>query len=94
MAGNDPTALNAHIQGIARKIVTYRLGVPAIFFISCARPLNVVVSQFLLFMQPVLSLFFRPEAVDALAETFSERESVEKLLSAIEQFLIQEEKGS
>ena len=71
----------------ARKIASAGLGTPAILFLEGVKPLGFVASQFLRFVEPLLSPFSRPGTIDAVASAVEERDGVERFVREIERFV-------
>lgn len=76
----------ALINRIAGEIVRRRMTTPAILFLESVKPLNFVGSQFLAFMDPILRLFLTIRDYDRLVRLLEKRESIERVIQAIERY--------
>ncbi len=70
---------------IARKVVTWKMSVPAILFLESVKPLNYVGSQMMAFFEPFVQAIFSWKDYDEVRNMMEERGTVEKLLQRIEQ---------
>ena len=69
---------------IARRIVRLELAPVAVLFIESFRPLNFVGSQLLRFLAPFVHAFGRFPDYESLAQLLEDRDSIDRLLEAIE----------
>jgi hypothetical protein len=70
---------------IARKVVTWKMSVPAILFLESVKPLNYVGSQMMAFFEPFIQAVFSWKDYDELRNMMEDRGTVERLLQRIEQ---------
>lgn len=71
---------------IARKVVHWKMTVPAIMFLETSKPLSFLGSQTMVFFEPVIQSIFSFKDYDTVRKLLEERENVERLLLKIEQF--------
>ena len=74
----------AFLARIAREVVRRRLTTPAILFLESVKPLNVVGSQFLYFLDPIVHLFVPFPDLPRIARLLEDRDAIERLVLAIE----------
>ena len=72
------------IVRLARRVVELRMTVVAILFLEGSRPLNFLASQTMLFFRPVIESLWATQDYARFQELLEQRESVEALVSAIE----------
>ena len=72
------------IARVARRVVDLRMTVPAILLLEGSRPLNFLASQTMLFFRPVIESVWASQDYGRFQELLEQRESVEALVSAIE----------
>ncbi|KPL03614.1 MAG: hypothetical protein AMJ73_06105 [candidate division Zixibacteria bacterium SM1_73] len=70
---------------IAKKVIDWRMSVPAILFLESVKPLNYVGSQMMAFFEPFVQAVFSWKDYDEFRRMMEERVTVEKLLQKIEQ---------
>ena len=70
---------------IAKKVVHWKMSVPAVLFLESVKPLNYVGSQMMAFFEPFVHALFTWKDYDEVRTMMEERETVEKLLQRIEQ---------
>ena len=70
---------------IAKKVIDWRMSVPAILFLESVKPLNYVGSQMMAFFEPFVQAVFSWKDYDEFRRMMEERGTVEKLLQKIEQ---------
>lgn len=70
---------------IAKKVIDWRMSVPAILFLESVKPLNYVGSQMMAFFEPFVQAIFSWKDYDEFRRMMEERGTVEKLLQKIEQ---------
>ena len=75
----------ALLEKIAREIVRRGLTAPAILFLASLAPMNFVASQAMLFFAPIVGVVFERKDYDVLQRMLERRESIELILSRIEQ---------
>jgi len=74
----------ALLDRLAKRIVARRMGLPAVMFLSSARPLNSIGSQALVFLRPFLTPLINPAAYDRATRILDRREGLAALVDAIE----------
>jgi hypothetical protein len=70
---------------IAKKVVHWKMSVPAVLFLESVKPLNYVGSQMMAFFEPFVHALFSWKDYDEVRKMMEERGTVEKLLQRIEQ---------
>jgi hypothetical protein len=70
---------------IARKVIHWKMSVPAILFLESVKPLNYVGSQMMAFFAPFVETLFSWKDYDEFRKMMEERETIERLLQKIEQ---------
>ncbi|NDD28879.1 MAG: hypothetical protein EB084_11500 [Proteobacteria bacterium] len=84
-APDDDPAADAHLLArVADEIVRRRLTTPAILFLESVKPLNVVGSQMLSFLDPIMRLFLTVPEVTRFARLLERRDTIERLICDIE----------
>ncbi len=77
--------IRALMVKIAKKVVQWRLSVPAIVILESSKPLSFVASQVMVFFEPIVNaLFLSPRDYKTFYEMLEDRENVEKLIQEIE----------
>jgi len=71
---------------IAKKVVLWKMSVPAILFLESVKPLNYIGSQMLVFFEPFVQTLFSWKDYDEFRKMMEERENTERLLQTIEKF--------
>ena len=74
----------AAVNRLVRRVRDLGLGPVAILFLESARPLNFVGSQVMHFLAPMVHAFGRFEDYEVLARLLEDRESIGRIVSAIE----------
>ncbi len=74
------------LNKIAKKVVLWKMSVPAILFLESVKPLNYIGSQMLVFFEPFVQTLFSWKDYDEFRKMMEERENTERLLQAIEKF--------
>jgi len=72
------------LDKIAKKVVLWKMSVPAILFLESVKPLNYIGSQMLVFFEPFVQTLFSWKDYDEFRKMMEERENTERLLQAIE----------
>jgi hypothetical protein len=72
------------VERFARFIVSRNLSSPALLFLESVRPLTVIGSQALHFLNPLASIFLDSAGIESLANFLQRRESVDLLIQNIE----------
>ncbi len=74
------------LEKIAKKVVEWRMAVPAIMALETAKPLSFIGSQVLVFFEPIVQSIFSMKYYDTFRELMEDRQNVERLLQLIEKF--------
>lgn len=87
----DPGAtLSEHeselLDKVAKKVVYWKMTVPAIIALETAKPLNYIGSQAMVFFQPIVQAVFSFKDYDNFRLLMEKREGIELLLQRIEHF--------
>jgi hypothetical protein len=69
---------------IARKVIHWKMAVPAILFLESMNPLNYVGSQKMAFFEPFVQTLFNWKDYDECRRMMEDRQTVERLLQKIE----------
>ena len=80
--GPDPIPEQA--EALADRIVRFGMTVPAILFLETMRPMNNLGANALHFMSPMMAPLMPGLGIDELATFLEGRDSVERLICAIE----------
>jgi ASC-1-like (ASCH) protein len=72
------------LELVAKKVVEWRMAVPAIMTLETAKPLSFIGSQVLVFFEPIVKSVFSLKYYDTFRELMEDRENVERLLQLIE----------
>ena len=85
---SEPLSLSAEDQALldrlAGRVVELHMDVPAILALETARPLTVVASQALIFLEPLIQSLFRFSDYRRITALVERREVVESLIRRIE----------
>lgn len=79
-----PPEEDAVLEKVARKVVQWRMAVPAILFLESVKPLNYIGAQALVFFEPIVQSIFSFKDYDTLRVALERRENIENLLQKIE----------
>ncbi len=74
------------LDKLARKVVDYRMTVPAIMFLETVKPLSYIGSQTMVFFEPMVKAVFNVAEYDEIRILMEDRRNVEELLVRIERF--------
>ena len=74
----------AVLEKAAKKVVQWKMTVPAIIFLESVKPLNYIGSQALVFFEPIVQSVFSIKDYDTFRSALEKRESIEVLLHKIE----------
>jgi hypothetical protein len=77
---------DAVLDKLARKVVAWRMAVPAILTLESLKPLNYIGSQAMVFFEPIIQTVFNFKDYETLRTALERRESVECLLQKIEKY--------
>ncbi|HUU45537.1 MAG TPA: hypothetical protein VM118_07350 [Acidobacteriota bacterium] len=70
---------------MAKKVVEWKMTVPAIMFLEMVKPLNYIGAQAMVFFEPFVQTIFNFRDYDTFRQMMERRESVERLLQKIEE---------
>ncbi|RKZ00671.1 MAG: hypothetical protein DRQ10_03735 [Candidatus Hydrothermota bacterium] len=73
------------IEKIARRVVEWRLSVPAIVMLESSKPLSFLASQLLVFFDPIVKSFLTVRDYDRFVEMLEDRSNIERLIQRIEE---------
>jgi hypothetical protein len=79
-----PPEEDAVLEKVAKKVVQWRMAVPAILFLESVKPLNYIGSQTMVFFEPIVQSIFTIKDYDTLRIALERRENIENLLQKIE----------
>jgi len=74
------------LEKVAKKVVDWRMAVPAIMTLETAKPLSFIGSQVMVFFEPIVQTLFSMKHYDTFRELMEDRDNVERLLQLIEQY--------
>jgi hypothetical protein len=80
------------LDKIARKVVLWKMSVPAILFLESVKPLNYIGSQMMAFFEPFVQTLFSWKDYEEFRKMMEERGTIELLLVRIEEFEAEAEK--
>jgi ASC-1-like (ASCH) protein len=89
-SGSDPTKRpippeeDAVLEKVAKKVVQWRMAVPAILFLESIKPLNYISAQAMVFFEPIVQAVFSIRDYDTFRQALERRENIENLLQKIE----------
>lgn len=72
------------LEKLAKKVVEWRMAVPAIMFLESVKPLNFIGSQAMVFFEPIVQSVFNFRDYDTLRTALERRQTIEILLVKIE----------
>jgi hypothetical protein len=72
------------LEKVARKVVQWRMAVPAILFLESVKPLNYIGAQVMVFFEPIVQSLFNFKYYEIFRIAMERRENVENLLQKIE----------
>jgi hypothetical protein len=81
-----PAEEDAVLEKVARKVVQWRMAVPAILFIESVKPLNYIGSQAMVFFEPIVQTIFNFRDYEIFQKALERRENMENLLQKIEKY--------
>lgn len=76
----------ALLDKLAKKVIEYRMTVPAIMFLETVKPLSYIGSQTMVFFEPMVKAVFNVAEYDEIRILMEDRRNVEELLVRIEKF--------
>ncbi len=74
------------LEKLAKKVVEWRMAVPAIMFLESVKPLNFIGSQAMVFFEPIVQTVFNFRDYDTLRTALERRQTIEILLLKIEAY--------
>jgi hypothetical protein len=74
------------LDKLARKVVHWKMSVPAIMALESVKPLNYIGSQAMVFFEPMIQSLFNLADYDTLRLMLERRETIEMLLLRVEHF--------
>ena len=72
------------VEPLARRIADMKMEGPALFFLEAMRPLSFIGSQAMIFLEPLVRIFYPSKRYREYAEFFESRENVKFLIREIE----------
>lgn len=90
----SPEELEDFRKALARRIVSMRLGIPAVVMLEASLPLSFASSQLLVALAPFLETFTAGEGVAKLRALLEDREEIRKLIEEIEHLESGEDDGT
>ena len=79
-----PEEEDAVLEKLAKKVVEWKMSVPAILFLESVKPLNFIGSQTMVFFEPIIQTVFNIKDYDTFRVALEKRETIEILLLKIE----------
>lgn len=79
-----PADEDAVLEKLAKKVVEWKMSVPAILALESVKPLNFIGSQAMVFFEPIVQAVFNIKDYDTLRCALEKRETIEILLLKIE----------
>lgn len=76
----------ALLDKVAKKVVEWKMAVPAIMTLESVKPLNFIGAQAMIFFEPIVQTLLNLKDYDTFRGMLERRESVEALLLRIEHF--------
>jgi len=81
-----PAEEDAVLEKLAKKVVEWKMSVPAILALESVKPLNFIGSQAMVFFEPIVQAVFNIKDYDTLRGALEKRETIEILLLKIEAY--------
>jgi hypothetical protein len=75
-----PAEEDAVLEKLAKKVVEWKMAVPAILFLESVKPLNFIGSQTMVFFEPIIQTVFNIKDYDTFRVALEKRETIEILL--------------
>lgn len=72
------------LEKVAKKVVAWRMSVPAILFLESVKPLNFIGAQAMVFFEPIVQSIFSIKDYDTFRTAMERRETIEILIQIIE----------
>ncbi len=79
-----PAEEDAVLEKLAKKVVEWKMSVPAILALESVKPLNFIGSQAMVFFEPIIQAVFNIKDYDTFRCALEKRETIEILLLKIE----------
>ena len=79
-----PAEEDAVLEKLAKKVVEWKMSVPAILALESVKPLNFIGSQTMVFFEPIIQAVFNIKDYDTFRCALEKRETLEILLLKIE----------
>jgi len=79
-----PAEEDAVLDKLAKKVVEWKMAVPAIIALESVKPLNFIGSQAMVFFEPIIQTVFNIRDYDTFRCALEKRETIEILLLKIE----------
>ena len=73
------------LHQVAGKIAALRLEAPVLLFLELHQPVTPLLHTAVIFVEPLLRVFFGPELLSTLAELLSSRSQVERFIKILEE---------
>lgn len=74
------------IDRLARMVVKRRLGIVAVVMLESVKPLTFLGSQLMVFLDPFVSAFFKPDDYRRFYRMIEDRSNIDKLIERIEKY--------
>lgn len=81
-----PAEEDAVLEKLAKKVVEWKMSVPAILALESMKPLNFIGSQTMVFFEPMIQAVFNFKDYDTFRCALEKRETIEILLLKIEDY--------
>jgi len=76
----------AILDKLAKKVIHWKMAIPAIIALESVKPLNYIGSQTMVFFEPIVQSIFNITDYDTFRQMMERRETIEDLLKRIEYF--------
>jgi len=81
-----PEEEDAVLEKVAKKVVEWRMAVPAIVALESMKPLNYIGAQAMVFFEPIVQTIFNIRDYNTFRVALERRENMENLLQKIEKY--------
>lgn len=81
-----PEEEDAVLEKVAKKVVQWRMAIPAILILESGKPLNYIGAQMMVFAEPIVQTIFNLKDYDTLRTALERRDNIENLLQKIEKY--------
>jgi ASC-1-like (ASCH) protein len=89
-SGEEKQELSEHegelLDKVARKVVHWKMSVPAIIALESVKPLNYIGSQAMVFFEPIVQAVFNFKEYDTFRMMMERRDTIEHLLQRMEHY--------